>query len=323
MLSLQSVVYIDMLFLLNFFIDSVLLYLSSVILRRPLRPARLAAVSALSALYAVLMFFPRLSFMFSTLCKLLFITFAAFLAFPSGNAVRVMKNTAVTLSVFSAAGGIMLALIFTGNFGTVLGAAVSNGEIYIDIGLSGLILGISVTYTVVCVSAFLIKQNTDLKAKCRDLTIRVGKRSATVHALADSGCMLCEPISGAPVLIINQKTAHELLPNTFFKVSERGFADLNGIDTEFLKFYRTIPFRTIGGEGGTMHGFIPNEIFAEGKKITHAAVAVSKYPVSDGAFDAVFNPELLNYTEVYHENKISVNDSTNTRRLCRSASGRT
>ncbi len=300
---MQPVIYVDMLFLLNFFMDSVLLYLSSLILHRSLKPARLAAVSTAAALYSVFMFFPRLSFMFSAFAKLLFLTGCGFAAFPTKRPAAVLKNSAVIISVFGAAGGITLALIFTSRFGTVLGAAVSNGEIYLSLGISELISGTAVTYTVVYISSYINKRTAELQKRTFDVELSAFGGVTTVRALSDTGCTLCEPLSGAPVLIIDSAKAQKLLPASFFTALESGaiFSEKT-----FSEIYRRIPYRALNSPERTMHGFIPDNIKICGKSVHGAAVAISDYPLSDGTFDAVLNPELLNFTEVDHENEISV-----------------
>lgn len=300
---MQPVIYVDMLFLLNFFMDSVLLYLSSLVLRRPLKPVRLAAVSAAAALYSVFMFFPRLSFMFSAFAKLLFLTCCCFAAFPTRRPEALLKNSAVIIAVFGAGGGVMLALIFMSSFGTVLGAAVSNGEIYLELGTSELLSGTAVTYAVVYISAYISRRNADLQRNSFETEISIRGKKITVRALSDTGCTLCEPLSGMPVMIIESDEAHKLLPSAFFAAAENGFA----IDEKgFLEIYRRIPYRALGSPERTMHGFLPDNIKIGGEEVRGAAVAISDYPLSDGTFNAVFNPELLKFTEVDYENKISV-----------------
>ncbi len=290
---MRPVVYIDMLFLLNFFMDSILLYLTSAVLGQRLRIPRLAAVSALMSLYSAAMFFPQLSFLCSAVCKLIFLAAAAFAAFPTRNIAQTVKNAAVMLAVFAAAGGIMFALIFFSSFGTAVGAAVSNGEIYLDISPANLIFGIVITYITLYILAYVNKKNTDLKARTFDIKITVFGKSETVRALSDTGCTLCEPLSGAPVIVIGADTAERLLSKEFFAAAERGFSGAD--DEKFLGIYRSIPFRCINNPSSVLHAFIPSSVSVSGFDIERAAVAVSKYPVcGDGTFDAVFNPNLIN-----------------------------
>ncbi len=168
----------------------------------------------------------------------------------------------------------MIALIFTTNFGSTLGAAVSNSEIYLNISFELLLISIILSYTVVYIISYIKKQNIENEKITAVLNIHFGGRQVTLSALCDTGCTLCDPISGAPAVVISPKIAKELLPQ-------------GCINTK----YRPLPFATIDNGKGILDGFIPDKLFIDGKEITHAVIGISKTDMD--TYSAIFNPELI------------------------------
>lgn len=278
---MKPVIYIDMLFLLNFLIDSVMLYATALFLKHSITGLRMLFSAAVAALYSTVMFFPQLSFLYSIMTKTILLFIISWLAFPSKTPTVILKNGLVFLGVNTVFGGIMFVLIFTTNFGTILGAAVSNGEIYLNISFELLIISTLLAYTIIYIIAYIKKQNLQNAKITVSLTIQFADKQVTVSALCDTGCTLCDPISGAPAVIIAPKIAKNLLPKEFIK------GDLNTLGTK----YRSLPFSTIDNSKGILDGFIPDKLIINGQEITHSVVGISKADVD--TYSAIFNPKLL------------------------------
>ncbi len=271
---MKPIVYIDMLFLLNFLMDSVTLYATALFLRKPLAVWRMTLSAAIAALYSCVMFFPQLSFMYSLLLKAVFLFAISTMAFPSRIPSVILKNGVVFFGVNTVFGGIMLALIFATDFGRILGAAVSNGEIYLNISFELLIISTLLAYTVVYIISYIKKQNIQNAKVTARLTIYFAGKEVTVSALCDTGCTLCDPISGAPAVVISPKIARELLP--------QGHPETK---------YRPLPFVTVDNAKGILDGFIPDKLTVDGNEITHSVIGISKTDMD--TFSAIFNPELI------------------------------
>ncbi len=273
---MEPVVYIDMLFLLNFFMNSATIFATSMFLKVQLRITRLLLTAALSALYASVMFFPQISFMYSIFSKAVFWLLTVRLAFPSKSLATLTKNAIVFFAVNLIFGGTMFALIFATDFGTTMGAVVSNGEIYLNISFRALGLSALLACTTVYIIAFIKKQTVESRKNTVEARIFLNNNSVTVKALCDTGCNLTEPISGYPAIIISPEIAHRLLPCDSFFNSTR---------------YRLLPFCTIDNTNSFMHGFIPDRVVLDNTEIIHAAVGISNTKLN--GYSAIFNPELL------------------------------
>ncbi len=297
------VVYVDMLFLINFLMDSIIIFAASLILKRRLSISALAAAAAVSALYSAVMFFPQLPFLGSALFKTAFMLLPCRIAFPCRRITQLLKNTAVCFGVYAVFGGIAFALIFLSDFGTAIGAAVSNGEIYISIPPAVLAVSTLAAYLTVYLLSRVCKRNMQLDTLIFGIEITLGEKSAVMRAFSDTGCTLTEPFSGKPVIITNSETAEKLLPDGVLWDSERGF----GIpeDSDFAERVRTLPFRTVGTTDGIMHGFMTDSASARGITVFGTVVGISPFPLCENAeYDAILNPEIFSTAEQEYKEEI-------------------
>ncbi len=271
---MKPVVYIDMLFLLNFLMDSVTLYTSALFLRKNLSVLRMLLSATVAALYSTVMFFPQLSFTHSIITKTIFLFIISVLAFPSKTPSVIVKNVVVFFCVNTVFGGIMFALIFATEFGVMLGAAVSNGEIYLNISFELLLISTILAYTIIYIITYIKNQNIQNVKHSAKLTIHFGGKCVTISSLCDTGCTLCDPISGAPAVIISPKIAKVLLSK-----------EISG------NKYRPLPFTTIDNSKGILDGFIPDKLIIDDNEITNSVIGISKTDID--TYSAIFNPQIL------------------------------
>lgn len=271
---MKPVVYIDMLFLLNFLMNTVTVYLTSVFLRKSIHIARLCITAAVCALYSLVMFFPQLSILYSVLFKVIFWVTTAELAFPERTFNAMLKNSLAFLASNLICGGAVFMLIFATDFGTATGSAVSNGEIYINIGFGTLLAASILAYITVFIISLIKKQNFYKENCSLSVTVFLDGKSAELSVLCDTGCNLCDPISGTPVLIISPQIAKQL-----------------GTDKLPAHRYRFIPFSTIDGKKSFMTGFMPDKIVINKDSVYRPTIAIAEGNLKD--YDGILNPDLI------------------------------
>lgn len=288
---MKPIVYVDMLFLLNFLMDSVIIYATSLLIRKPPHIPRMILSAGVSSLYSAIMFFPRVSFLYSAFFKIIFLILSVWLAFPVRTLRELIKTTCMFFAVNLIFGGTVFALVFFTDFGTALGSVVSNGEIYINITPSVLAIATVLAYMVAYFTAYIKQHNLKQSKIITDAIIWFDSKYITVKALCDTGCRLSDPTNGNPAMVISPEAAKKLLPEQFFD----SLVTDGIIPLEFKNRYRIIPFCTIDNKNGMMHGFLPDKIRIKNHEITKTVVAVSKTVFGkDADFSAIFNPELLN-----------------------------
>ena len=273
-----------MLFLLNFLINSVTLCTSSLFIRKPPSVLKLMLASGFSALYSTFMFFPQVSFLYSLVLKTLFLALTVWIAFPTKKPLQIFRNAIIFWGTNLLYGGAAFFLIFCTNFGTSLSAAVSNGEIYLDISFEVLLFSAILSYITLYIFSYIKAQAKQLKKTTAQLTVIFNNKKITETALVDTGCTLCDPILGYPAVIISPECAKKLLSDNFF---ERIYANSNNK-------YRILPFRTVDCDCGILHGFLPDTLIIDNAEIPRSVVAVSTTSMNKNSeFSAILNPKLL------------------------------
>ncbi len=288
---MKPIVYLDMLFLMNFFMDTLVLFGTAFLIKKALCLWRIALSSSLSALYSTVMFFPQISFLYSIVFKSVFLFFSVWIAFPSGTIKSLFKNALMFFASNLIFGGIMFFLIFTTDFGTAMNTFVSNGEIYFDISSKALIFSIILAYLVIYAISFIKKQNIVASRRQVDITITFENKTVTFKALCDTGCTLCDPISGFPAIILSQKCAKQLFPKDLLSAIR-----INTIPAGYETRLRVLPFSAIGTHLEIMYGIIPDKVLFDGREIKKAIIAISNTDFEKkSGFSGILNPQILDF----------------------------
>ncbi len=280
---MSHVVYIDILFLINFMINLTLLKITSAFLKRDAGILRLCFASVFGAVYAVCMFFPDISFLYIFPFKILVSAIMVRIICPRCHLVRYIKSLFIFLLVSFTFAGVLLALVyFTGSEANG-GIFMSNGIFYFGISFGILIAASLISYVVIVASTAILKRSKNLGIK--KLRIRLGCNECEIAALSDTGNLLCDPISRNPVIIAEKKYIQPLFPN--------GMPDC---ESEFQSDVRlrVIPYSSLGKQNGMLTGFIPDDITIEGRKTKAAIIAISDNVLSPSdEYNALFNPNII------------------------------
>ncbi len=278
---MKITVYADILFLINFIINIVLLKISSLFMKSPTSGLRMAAASSLGAVYAVCMFFPDISFLYIFPFKLLVSVIMIRIITPKAGIIKTVKFTAVFYMVSFTFAGVLLAMIYVGGMSSPV---MHNGIFYFDISVTNLLTASAVSYAVIWLSSAIFKRNKTLGIKI--LKIVLSDKICEVSALSDTGNLLTDPISNTPVVIAEKSHLLSLFPH--------GLPDIeNAHGTDFK--IRIIPYSSLGNEEGVLVGFIPDELSIDGQKIKNVIVAISPHTLSkSNEYNALFNPNILN-----------------------------
>lgn len=194
----MQTVYVDVLFLINFSVDYLALYLTGQLLRLPMRRVRLIAASVSGALYALW------ALLFCTYYALLLLTaigaviLTCLLAYPRGGWC-VLKRTVFVCTMICAALGCLVLLLHR-----ILAHLFAGYDIR-DNGMKVLVFT-----ALTAVSGVLIALGNHLISDVRGtktVTARVllGTYGGALHLLVDTGNMVRDPVSGRHVIFM---TAH-------------------------------------------------------------------------------------------------------------------
>lgn len=217
-------IYLDLVVILNFLVDFLLLLGTNRLSGFPLSARRCAASAALGGIYSGACMLPGFCFLGSALWRVVSLGLMAVIAF--GCSRSAVKRGGVFLLLSMALGGIAMGFGKGNFFALVLAAA-------------GVWL--------LCRIAF---GDTVGGREYVPLTLTYGKETASLIALRDSGNTLRDPITGEGVLIIAGNVAQRLTGLSPQQIR----APLETITQRPIPGLRLIPYRAVGNSGGMLLG---------------------------------------------------------------------
>lgn len=295
----MPVVYIDVLFAVNFLVNYLLLRVCCIFSGVKVYKLRIISGSIIGACYAVLVFFPDFSLIHSTLYKLLISMLIIAVSSPFFSLRSYIKTLLIFYAVSFAFGGCVLGIFYFSNVGSRLGAVYSNGILYFNLPWTILALSGILFYTSVKLFTILTKRNMQGKNLKKKLLLYFKDNFVEVTALMDTGNSLVDPVDLSPVIIVEYK----LLKN-LFSIDIRN--DLDRIGNENIEWImsdvtlkglpvRLIPFTSLGKENGLLLGFVPDKVEISddcGIRILDKCVIgiYEKQLSKDKSFGALLNP---------------------------------
>jgi stage II sporulation protein GA (sporulation sigma-E factor processing peptidase) len=286
-------VYVDVLLIINFIMNLVLIRLAALFSGRDFIAKRVILAAALGACGALIIFAPYGGFWVSGLYKLSLSACMALAAFPFRGLPAFLRDIFCLFSVSFLFSGIMLA-IWLGLEPDRM--AVYNGVVYFDISAAAL-LGVTVIcYPLVTLLSRILHRRAADGQIC-EVTLCGEGKSKTLKALIDTGNSLTEPFSQRPVDCVR----HGRYPRN----PARGLMGAYPDPQQARRMgFRIIPYHAVGASG-LLPAFSPREIRIRTDTGTVMAqggcfVAVSREKIGGMQYQAVLNPEILNM----HESKV-------------------
>lgn len=280
-----KVVYVDVLFGINFIINYLILFASAKLCTARIRRLLIALAALVGAVYCCAAYFSDMNFLWALAAKLAAGAVMIIIAF--GITPSFIKLFLSFCGVSFAFGGCVLAVLYmTGGVGAV---SMRNGVYYISVPF-----GVLAAATIVCFTLInLVFKRTVVSHGKRISQICVAdqKGSVSFQGLVDTGNNLTDPITNQPVIIAEYQTLKELFPEEITQVldginpSEFPLA-IDRLPREYK--FRLLPYKTVSSQLDMLLVFKPKQVSVDGEKISGGFVAISPYPISDGgAYNAI------------------------------------
>ena len=258
---MNQVVYADLLFLIDFSMDFLCLYVTSRILHRNFGLWRCLGGAAVGGTYSVLALILEMNVLPGIIADIGVCALICLSAFGChGKGLYEYFLCVLTFFGVSAAlGGFMTAIYSMLNrFDLPLESVNEKGD-GISIWLFGLLAVASGLWTMLGGDFF--KRACTSRVADVDITYRGNK--VTLRALVDTGNMLSDPISGKSVIVVENKIASRLIGRIASVSGMRG--DLDAMDEEDRLKLRLIPISTAAGES-VLYAFLPENVTVTVKK---------------------------------------------------------
>lgn len=238
MVYTDTYVYVDILFLVNFSMDYLCLYISAKILKRAIFAWRVVLASLVGAIYSVASVFLSVEPWIALLCDILVCGLICAMAFHAkGQIKKTLLSALLYFLVSMTVGGIMTALFnLLNRLKLPFDMADGDGLSVWGFAILAILAGVMAAFG----GNFIFK-----KKEIRDCQLKIlfdGKEKS-FNGLSDSGNLIKDPISGRPVIIIDRRLSDGFIDSQILEDF------INGIQPNSPAYsgMRIAPINTVSG----------------------------------------------------------------------------
>lgn len=284
-------IYVDLLFIINLFMNYMLLTAASVLARGKISQPRLLIGAGIGALYSVFVFFPKMGFLLWTAIRLGVSAVMTAVAIPVKSGRQYFEGLFyfyICLFVFG--GGMYIFHNFTSAGAEMM---FSNGVYYVDMPL-WLLLTLSFAFYGFIRGLTWLQGRKASKNCYEEIEICCLEYYTTITAFLDTGNSLQDPLTLAPVVIVEVTALKCLLPpDLYFAVLKNDVEKLE----ELSKKYRTlkcrfIPYRGVDSGQQLLFAVRPAWIrkVPAGKPMENVVLGLTRGTLSpDGSYHALLH----------------------------------
>lgn len=273
----MTVVYIDLVFLLNLIANYLLLLAAGRMAGVVLVRWRIGLGAGAGALYAVLVFLPGMEWLSGWPCKLgagVLMPLAAY-----GGERFILKVTVMFFGASAALAGLVLGLELLGN----VSLTMKNGVLYTPVDVRLLLLLFTVCYF--ALSLFFRRVGVREGGLSR-LEIAMEGGCASLTALRDTGHTLVDPADNRPVVVAYWKSLAGLLPP--WADPSQPIRSVELCHAAGSRQARLVPYRAVGVECGMLLALRARRVTVDGRPQGRLLVALSPTPLDgDGGYQAL------------------------------------
>lgn len=271
----MTVVYLDVLFLLNLVVDYLLLLACARIAGEVFSRARIGSGALLGAVYASVIFLPGFNWLTHPACKIC--AGAAMALFAFGASRRLVRLTLIFFALSAALGGVILALQLLGSGGLTL----ENGVLYTGFDLRLLLVTVILSYVALSLIFNRAARHGGRRRDLCEAKVMLGGQCVTLTVLLDTGNTLTDPVRNQPVLVVEGRVLQRILPSVIEPSDPVG--SMEHIEDRFWSGkFSLLPYRAVGVEYGMLLIVRSDYVVMNGREWKGLPVALSPTPVSDG-----------------------------------------
>ncbi len=240
---MKTVVYLDILLLVNFLIGWLLLHMAGLLSGQAAGARRLLAGSALAALSALILFGPEMAYPWQLAYRLGTAALICRVTFGRRTRVQFLCGVCWYTALNLLAAG--LALLYVYRTGSRL---VQTANLAVYLRIPPLVL-VGLTGVICLVLELLLRRPAALGGTAATVGLRVLLEDTplTLRAMLDTGCHLKDPMTCLPVLLISYADAKPRLPQATADFLESWFAGKRTAQPPAAAALRMIPCATAAG----------------------------------------------------------------------------
>ena len=204
-----TTVYIDIIFLENLFMNFIILFATQTILKSNIKIIRTFIASILGGIYAILMYMSEIR-IYSNICLKIILSLAMVeIAFNPKSIKSFFKYLVIFYLTSFTFGGVAFALIY---FVSPENVVFNNGRLVGTYPIKMILLGGILGFIIIVSSFKNIKKKISKTDMLCNIKITIENKSKSLISIVDTGNFLKDPISKAPVIVVNSQSLTGILP---------------------------------------------------------------------------------------------------------------
>ena len=294
-------IYLDVVIVENLIMDAIIIYATAIVLKVKIRHLRIIISSLIGPIYSVLSYISDLEIYNNLFLKIFLSIVMVYIAFSPQNIKTLMKQILIFYLTSFLFGGVAFALIYVIKPQEIL---MKNGLFLGMYPLKTVFLG-AIVATAILITAFkVVKSNITKKDMMCNVSIELNNKTVNIKTMIDTGNMLKEPISGLPVIVVENTALYELIPKEILdNLDDILGGDFQKIPDDIKSTYiaklKWIPYSSLGKQNGMLVGIKADKAIVEkdDQVIEHDNVIVGIYNKSltkRGEYRGLIGVELLN-----------------------------
>ncbi|MBE3520294.1 MAG: sigma-E processing peptidase SpoIIGA [Firmicutes bacterium] len=287
-------VYADVLFLVNFAANYLLLTATARLSRRRARRGRITLSALGGALYAAFALVPGLEPLYAWPVRLMAGALMVLISFPDARGAGVYLLFLSFYLCCTVAAGTAMALL---SLVQSLRSYSLADRLWSPASWWTVLVGLLVA---AAIPLLLALSSQKPGSPFLQVELEVDGKSVTLVGLLDTGNDLRDPLSGLPVIVVDLDSLKSILSGEtldFFSSNWESIGENLALDP-MARRLRLIPYCGISGKRGVLPGFIPDKVLVSGRTGLRtpidAVVGVSWQKLSpSGAYQALVHPDLV------------------------------
>jgi len=294
------IVYLDVVWLLNVFIDFLLLKLTAIVLKRNVRPWRLAAGTLFSSLIVLFLFTPLSPVFYHPVGKLVYSAIIVWIVFGYRRFSFFIKNFFMFYFTAFMLGGSLFAIHYF---------IQSSASYEAFLSFSTLRFGDPISWALVVIGFpvlwwFSRKRMEDVALRkwktdgIFPVSIRFNDQTIEAKGLIDTGNGVNDPARQLPVVFVENKAALGVIPEPLITGDVISAVTTGQIPEAWVKRVSILPYRGVSGHSELTVAFRPDEVVIEHPEgrlsCQKVLVAFTNQKLSEeDDFNCILHPDLI------------------------------
>ena len=267
---IKITIYLDIIFLENVIMNSIILYAAAIILKIKTKFIRIFISSIIGSIYAIILYITNLKIYTSIISKILLSIIMVYVAYNPQNVKKLWKQILIFYLTSFVFGGVSLYLIYVIKPQDIL---IENGMFIGEYVLKVIMLAAIVAYLVIKISLKIIKTKLSPKDMYCKIKFKLNGKEVETKAMIDTGNLVKEPITNTPVIIVESSLLYDVLPkeilNNLDNILGGNLDEIpEEIQNEYIAKLRCIPFTSLGKQNGMLVGIKVEEVEIENEEET-------------------------------------------------------